>query len=128
MKTLSPADPSPSVAVEGVSLFLDFPAELVGAVAGDSVLSLLIAEVASLFLETASLFPVVVAGFVGAVAGDSALSPLTAEVAFLFLVLVAAPVEVASEAVDILSPLIAEVASLFLDILSLLIEGIVVFL
>ena len=50
MKTLSPADPSPSVAVEGVSLFLDFPAELVGAVAGDSVLSLLTAEVASLSL------------------------------------------------------------------------------
>ena len=80
MKTLSPADPSPSVAVEGVSLFLDFPA-----VAGDSVPSLLTAEVASLFLETASLF----------------------------LVVVAAPVEVASEAVDILS---------------LLIEGVVVFL
>ena len=79
MKTLSPADPSPSVAVEGVSLFLDFPAELVGAVAGDSVLSLL----------------------------------QPPEVASLFLVLVAAPVEVASEAVDILS---------------LLIEGVVVFL
>ena len=72
MKTLSPANPSPSVAVEGVSLFLD-------SVAGDSVLSLLQP------LETASLF----------------------------LVLVAAPVEVASEAVDILS---------------LLIEGVVVFL
>ena len=56
MKTLSPADPSPSVAVEGVSLFLDFAAELVGAVAEDSVLSLLTAEVASLFLEVASLF------------------------------------------------------------------------
>ena len=113
MKTLSPADPSPSVAVEGVSLFLDFPAELVGAVAGDSVLSLLTAEVASLFLETVALALVVVAGFVGAVAGDSVLSLLTAEVASLFLVLVAAPVEVASEAVDILS---------------LLIEGVVVFL
>ena len=83
MKTLSHADPSPSVAVEGVSLFLDFPAELVGAVAGDSVLSLL----------------------------------QPPEVASLFLVLAAAPVEVASEAV-----------ALFLDILSLLIEGVVVFL
>ena len=110
MRTLSPADPSPSVAVEGVSLFLDFPAELVGAVAGDSVLSLLTAEVASLFLvlvaapvevasEAVALALVVVAGFVGAVAEDSVLSLLT-----------------------------AEVVSLFLDILSLLIEGVVVFL
>ena len=56
MKTLSPADPSPSVAVEGVSLFLDFPAELVGAVAEDSVLFLLTAEVASLYLDILSLF------------------------------------------------------------------------
>ena len=118
MKTLSPADPSPLVAVEGISLFLDFAAELVGAVAGDySVLSLLTAEVAFLFLETVALSLVVVAGFVGAVAEDSVLSLLIAEVSSLFLFLVAAPVEVASEAV-----------ALCLDILFLLIEGVVVFL
>ena len=67
-------------------------------------------ETASLFLETVALSLVVVAGFVGAVAENFLQPP---EVASLFLVLVATPVEVASEAVDILS---------------LLIEGVVVFL
>ena len=81
-------------------------------------------ETASLLIETVALSLVVVAGFVGAVAGDSVLSLLTAEVVSLFLettspflVLVAAPVEVAFEAV-----------ALFLDIPSLLIESVVVFL
>ena len=47
--------------IETVALSLVVVAGFVGAVAGDSVLSLLIAEVASLFLETASLFLVLVA-------------------------------------------------------------------
>ena len=72
----------------------------------------------SLSLETASLFPgtvalslVAVAGFVEAVAEDSVLSLLQPpEVASLFLVLVAAPVEVASEAVDILFFLVEGIA------------------
>ena len=72
----------------------------------------------SLSLETASLFPgtvalslVAVAGFVEAVAEDSVLSLLQPpEVASVFLVLVAAPVEVASEAVDILFFLVEGIA------------------
>ena len=71
-----------------------------------------------LSLETASLFPgtvalslVAVAGFVEAVAEDSVLSLLQPpEVASVFLVLVAAPVEVASEAVDILFFLVEGIA------------------
>ena len=50
-----------SLFLETVALSLVVVAGFVGAVAGDSVLSLLIAEVASLFLETASLFLVLVA-------------------------------------------------------------------
>ena len=73
-------------------------------------------ETASLFLEAVALSLVVVAGFVGAVAEDSAPSRLPPEAASLFLEVVAAPVEVAFEAVV-----------LFHEILSLLIEGVVGF-